>query len=311
MDGAMFQKPTTFTYSVAIGEQRGVTRRDPSPVICVDGVYHVWYTKNLEANPHHIGGFTGSVWHATSPDGHHWREEAEAISKGAAGSFDECGVYTPTILVYEQAYYLYYTAMPLKWLDDTRNTQGAIAVARSESPYGPWEKQLGEPVLRCSNDPNAFDSVRVDDSCIVVRDDGLWMYYKGKRLGTTYKETQMGLARATHPLGPWVKHEANPIINSGHEVCVWPHGPGIACLVTNTGPQANTLQYSADGITFTPVQQAFAPGAPGPFRSDHYQPTSHGRGVEWGLCMQKEDKCEWPYLLRFEANLSHHAPTGE
>lgn len=164
MEQAVFDSPTTFTYSVAIPEERGVTRRDPSPVILVDGVYHVWYTKNVEANPHHIGGFTGSVWHATSMDGQHFHEDAEAISKGGPGSFEECGVYTPTVLVHDHTYYLYYTAMPLTWLDDTKNTKGAIAVARSQSPYGPWEKPLGEPVLRCGDDPDDFDSVRVDDS---------------------------------------------------------------------------------------------------------------------------------------------------
>jgi hypothetical protein len=83
----------------------------------------------------------------------------------------------------------------------------------------------------------------------------------------------------------------------------------VACLVSNNGPQANTLQYAADGVNFEPVRQnVFGPGAPGPYRSDHYRPTTQGRGIEWGLAMQKESKCDWPYLLRFETNLGHRAP---
>ena len=34
-----------FTYSTAIPLQEGVTRRDPSQVIRVEGVYYVWYSR--------------------------------------------------------------------------------------------------------------------------------------------------------------------------------------------------------------------------------------------------------------------------
>lgn len=68
--------------------KEGVVRRDPSSVILVDGLYHVWYSKSLGLTI----GFDFSktsgnseakvfpwdlseIWHATSEDGWHWIEE--------------------------------------------------------------------------------------------------------------------------------------------------------------------------------------------------------------------------------------------
>jgi len=59
-----------FTYSDAIPYERGVTRRDPSPVIKVGDLFYVWYSRTTDSPD----GFTASVWYATSPDGRTWTE---------------------------------------------------------------------------------------------------------------------------------------------------------------------------------------------------------------------------------------------
>lgn len=66
--------------------EEGVVRRDPSAVIKIDGLYHVWYSKSVGKTE----GFGGdvenkkvfpwdrcTVWHATSKDGWTWKEDKE------------------------------------------------------------------------------------------------------------------------------------------------------------------------------------------------------------------------------------------
>lgn len=288
-----------FRYSDAIPFEQGVTRRDPSPVIHADGAYYVWYSRTRES----ADGYSASVWYATSPDGVRWREQAEVLPKGAKGAFDEHAVFTPTILVAAGRYYLFYTAVPEPFTNDNggpNGTRTAIGVASADSPAGPWARFGSNPVLRPSDDPEAFDSMRVDDACFVVRDGQYWMYYKGRQMNRSPRETKMGLAIAQTPPGPYVKHPGNPVLDSGHEVCVWRHGQGVGCLVCNVGPQGNSLQYSDDGIHFRRISDMVPPKAPGPFRADGFV-DAPGPGVTWGLSMRHHHA--WPYLARFDCDL--------
>jgi len=295
-----------FTYSEAIPYEEGVTRRDPSPVIRVDGLYYVWYSRTCES----VDGYSASVWYATSPDGMTWQERGEALSKGARGAFDEHAVFTPTILVAAGTYYLFYTAVPEPFTNDSggpNGTRTAIGVASAESPEGPWIRFEGNPVLRPSDDPAMFDSMRVDDTCFVVRNGQYWMYYKGRQMRRTPGETKMGLAIAGTPTGPYVKHSANPVLDSGHEVCVWPHGQGVGCLVCSVGPQGNSLQYADDGVHFRKIADTVPPKAPGPFRADAFV-DGPGPGVTWGISMDYGPGR--PYLVRFECDLGSAGGTG-
>lgn len=129
------------------------------------------------------------------------------------------------------------------------------------------------------------------------------MYYKGRQKGLSPAETRTFLARADHPTGPFAKSLLNPVIDSGHEVCVWPHGRGIAAMISPCGPQGSTIQFSADGLRFERVAsiRPGPPSAPGPFRADHYA-DGWGPGITWGLCqdISSEDR---PFLLRFDCRL--------
>lgn len=289
-----------FAYSDAMPYEEGVTRRDPSPVIEVDGTYYFWYSRTQESPD----GYSASIWYATSADGRIWQEAGEALPKGAGGAFDEHAVFTPTILVAEAKYYLFYTAVPEPFTNDDggpHGTRTAIGVASSESPRGPW-RRAADPVLRPSNNPDRFDSMRIDDTCLIVRGGMYWMYYKGRQMNRTPRETKMGLAIAQSPTGPYRKHPESPVLDSGHEVCVWPHGGGVGCMVCKVGPQGNTLQYSGDGVHFQRIGDAVPPPAPGPFRADQFM-DGKGPGITWGIAMRTHPK--WPYLVRFDCDLRH------
>jgi beta-xylosidase len=301
----LFPRFDGFRYSSAISFEEGVTRRDPSPVICVEDTYYVWYSRST----HDPSGYAATIWYATSPDGQVWREQGEALPAGPKAAFDEHAVFTPTIMIAEGRFYLFYTAVPEPFDNDNggpKGTRTAIGVATADSPCGPWNRVSDEPMLRPSDDPNMFDSMRVDDSCIVVRDGRYWMYYKGRQMNRTPGETQMGLAIADSPTGPYVKHWANPVLDSGHEICVWPHGSGVACLVCNVGPQGNTLQFSENGVDFARVLDAVSPTAPGPFRADQFR-DGDGPGIKWGLSMEHHPR--WPYLVRFDCDLTIESRT--
>jgi len=296
-----------------IGRQSGVCRRDPSDVVRVDGTYYVWYTKvprlrpDGRSTPRYPSGYSGTVWYATSRDeGRTWEEQGEALGLGKGDAFDAVGVFTPNILVHGGRYYLYYTAVGKGFVREASQdaSRTAIGLAVSDSPKGPWRRAATNPVLTTTRDPSRFDSFRVDDSCLIVREGKVWLYYKGRQWGKSPRETKMGVAVADAPQGPYRRLNAGePVQDSGHEVLVWPQGSGVMSLVSNTGPHGRTLQVAADGLRFEVVADLPRPqpAAPGAFRPDMTDPAATGKGIRWGISMLARGG--HPYLRRYEIRI--------
>lgn len=110
-------------------------------------------------------------------------------------------------------------------------------------------------------------------------------------------DTTMGVAIAETPEGPYQKFSENPVIDGGHEVCVWPTDGGVASLQCATGAAGNTLQFAADGINFEKLADVVPPKAPGPFRQDNFE-DNVDMTLNWGVCMQPHK--QWPWLMRFD-----------
>ncbi len=296
--------PRSFAFATAIAPEEGVTRRDPSDVLRVDDTYYVWYSK-VAAGPGVWGypsGYSAEVYYATSPDGKAWTEQGLALGKGVAGAWDEHGVFTPNILAADGRYFLFYTGVPVPF---DRDTKTAIGLAVADSPDGPWKRSAANPVLRPSDDPEAFDSMRVDDASLVVRGGRYWLYYKGRQIDHSPGETRMGVAIAADPEGPYEKHPAGPL-HPGHEVLVWPHGEGVASMATATGPRR--IYFADDGIHFAPRNPiANAPRAPGAYRVDGFRETGKGQGLTWGICHAAQGGDL--YLQRFDGRATRAAPS--
>jgi hypothetical protein len=117
-----------------------------------------------------------------------------------------------------------------------------------------------------------------------------------------------GVAMADHPEGPFKKSPLNPVINSGHETCLWPWQSGIAALVSLDGPEKNTIQYAPDGLNFEVKSLVQVPPvAPGPFVPDAFADNGDGRGFTWGLCHINPDGgggMNESILARFDCDLS-------
>ncbi|MBN25521.1 MAG: glycosyl hydrolase [Alteromonadaceae bacterium] len=284
-----------------------VSRRDPSKVLKINGVFYTWYTRTTGETK---GFGTGDpdakvfpwdhaeIWYATSKDGYHWQEKGRAVGPGQAGQFDDRSVFTPEVLAHKGTYYLVYQAIKAPYLNRTKNT---VAMAYSSSPEGPWRK-LDAPILTASDtgewagtqdnhflvkSQGDFDSHKVHDPTLLFYRNKFYLYYKGERMGERKtaggREIRWGVAIADNPQGPYIKSDFNPITHSGHELCVWQYQDGIAIVSSHDGPEKQTIQFAPDGINFEIM--AYLPTVPSAMGlveslDKNAHPTA---GLEWGL----------------------------
>lgn len=287
-----------------IGHETVCTRRDPSDVIKVDDTYFVYYTK---INGHY-GGYWGTLWYATSNDeGYTWTEQGEILGLGNKGKFDSQATFTPNIIFAESKYYLYYTGVKPtprnvdgKFENNSTTDITALGLAVSDSPAGPFTRTSEYPVLKISAEPDKFDSYRIDDASLLYRNGLYWLYYKGRSRihgNDGPAHTQMGVAYSNKPEGPFVKLD-RPILEGSHEVMIWPQGTGVAALASIS----STIEYAADGITFTNTTTAAKvknrPHAPGAYRPDLTNSVVIGEGLKWGIGMVHNGN--EAYLIRYK-----------
>ena len=289
---------TTYSPVQGIGIEKRVMRRDPSDIIKVGDLYYLWYTKGKISS-----GYDSTVWYATSPDGHTWTEKGECIPRGPVDSWDEQSAFTPNILVAEGKYWLFYTGVPQPFVNKGPNTtKTAMGMAVSDSPDGPWKKLSSNPVLKTSENPYSFDSLRIDDACLIVRGGKYWFYFKGRQVGKSPAQTKMGVAFSDKPEGPYVKYENNPVIQGNHEVLVWPQGTGVAAMIGTTGPKSITrsILYAEDGLHFTKTHSIInVPTAAGAYRPEAFTDSGTGMQIEWGVHIGKR-KGFLPFIERFD-----------
>ena len=104
---------SNFKYTELEGFKReaNVSRRDPTKVVKVDGIYHVWYTgRRSECPPVGLQNATATkpgtdwdladIWHATSKDGWNWVEDKQpAVRRPPKPEWGFRSICTPGILV--------------------------------------------------------------------------------------------------------------------------------------------------------------------------------------------------------------------
>ena len=266
----------------------------------------------LEAGTKGVLGYWGTLWYATSTDeGFTWQEQGEALGAGRDGKFDSQATFTPNILHAEGKYYLFYTGVkPTPGRTDgvfennSTNDFTAIGVAVSDSPDGPFRRlHEGNPCLEVSREEDAFDSYRIDDAVLLVREGKYWLYYKGRNLQHGKGgpgRTMMGVACSPGPGGPYTKYEYNPILDKSHEVMIWKQGKGVGCLASIS----STVEYAQDGLDFTSaalnitIPDEDRPKAPRVFRPDLVDRETGEDGLAWGISMVHNG--EEAYLIRWK-----------
>ncbi|TQO38665.1 glycosyl hydrolase family 43 [Arenibacter algicola] len=298
---------TKFTYQdiSGIGIDSLYNRRDNSDIIKVGDIYYVWYSRmDSPITP----GYWATIWYATSKDeGHTWEEQGMALGLGEEGEFDSHSVFTPNILAHKGKYYLYYTGVKptpgntkKEFENNSTNDFTAIGLAVADSPEGPFVRIENNPILEVSQVPEDFDSYRIDDASLLVKDEKIWLYYKGRSF-IHGKEgprlTKMGVAMADQPEGPYKKHP-EPLIDRGHEVLIWNQNAGIASLAS----LSKSIHWAKDGMNFSPTEENLTniPMAPGLYRPHLEDGNTSNKIPGWGISMK--GKKGVVYLVRFEMN---------
>ena len=310
---------SNFKYTPLKGfkDKGNMSRRDPTKVIRVEDRYHVWYTgRRTESAPVGLGKATDTlpatdwdladIWHATSTNGLDWVEDAgPAVRRPPKPDQGFRSICTPGILVWSNRYYLYFQAYsPMVG----GQVYCPVRLAHADSPDGPWTHHP-EPVLLPGPD-GSWNNIKINDPCPVVHEGRILIYYKGAPIerGPEYVLRMQGVSSADNPLGPFVSSPLNPVINSGHETCMFPWKDGVAALVALDGPEKNTIQYAPDGENFRVMSMIQVPPiAPGPYCPDAFDGGGDGRGFTWGLCHINPDgggAANRSILARFDCDLS-------
>ncbi|MCP5117869.1 MAG: hypothetical protein GY953_44180, partial [bacterium] len=268
-----------------------VSRRDPTKVLRINGKYYVWYTRReTESPPAEPEKATttipahdwdlAEIWYATSEDGFTWEEQGAAVRRSSTGPGSR-SICTPDVLMWEGRYYLYFQA----YAPRTGGQQWCpVRAAVADSPDGPWQ-HVEQPVVE-PGPAGSWDNIKINDPYLIVHNGRILLYYKGAPIerGPEYVLRMQGVAMASDPLGPFTKSPLNPVLNSGHETCMWPWKSGVAALVSLDGPEKNTIQYAPDGENFRLMSLIQVPPiAPGPFIPDAFAGNGNGRGLTWGI----------------------------
>lgn len=300
-----------------------ITRRDPSKVIFENGKYYVWYTyRNTPVKPVGMARAKeandtipssdwdlADIWYATSEDGFTWEEQGVAVPRPPKPQPGWRSVTTTDILKWKGKYYLYYQAF--MEASGLRGDFCPVAVSYADSPDGPWIST--NKIVIPNGAEGEWDQFSIHDPYPLVHNGKIYLYYKAdfdERPALSPSKIRMqGLAIAEDPLGPFVKHPLNPIINSGHETTLFPFKEGVAAIVQRDGQEHNTIQYSKDWVNFEIASiTELLPVAAGPYVPDAFTDTKDGRGITWGISHFTNAAEDWnrnhSILTRFDCDLS-------
>ncbi len=172
-------------------------------ILYQDSTYHMWYSN---------GGFEPGntfIGYATSSDGIEWTKYAgnPVLSPGSAGSWDENYVFTPSVLIHDSVYHMWYTGQ-----SGTVFNQN-YKIGHATSPDGiNWTKDtLNNPVLDKGSDGD-WDDIWVIVGQVTFKDTTFHIWYGGwdgtdDNLITGHATSQDGVS--------WTKDSLNPVLTAG------------------------------------------------------------------------------------------------
>ncbi|WP_448249648.1 glycoside hydrolase family 117 protein [Thalassotalea agariperforans] len=306
-----YTKVEGFDYN---GNDGTISRRDPSKIIKVDGLYYMWYTKRDTITPprgaEHCTDEIPStdwdlaeIWYATSHDGFTWQEQGVAITRPAKPALGWRSVSTPDILVWQGKYYLYYQAF--MEASGLKGDHCPVTMSVAEKPNGPWSP-CGKIIVP-NGEPGSWDQFSIHDPYLLVYQDKIHLYYKSAYGDRPEYLVGNGLAIADSPLGPFKKHPLNPILNSGHETTYFPFKSGIAAFAIRNGNESNSIQYAPDGVNFSLASvTSMMPVAAGPYVPEAFTNSGFALGLQWGMSHfsdKKDPSTKHSFLARFDCNL--------
>jgi beta-xylosidase len=286
--------PELLSPKQVITETKGLPEddnHDPSNIIYHNGKYYLWYTQHVITPNQPYDHFADTrIDLVTSRDGIHWEYGGVAIEKGEEGELDEGGALTAYVVPYNGKFYMFYSAIPGHFKTGTVCRRG-ITAAVADSPEGPWAK-TGKKIIWGSEEGRWDDHFNGDAHVIRYKGEW-WFYFKGVGIGVKPNETQLGVATSENLLGPYVKHQDNPLTNA-HAFSVWKHGKGVA-LIAGKHWEPNIF-YAPDGLNFIIAGQ-FKNKSTGIYYPDNFLDMGENKGTFWGVDVGENGK---RYLFRFD-----------
>jgi len=192
------------------------------------------------------------------------------LTPGPTGAWDDRIIEAADVVKDHDTYYLYYHGASAK-------ASYQLGVATASHPLGPWTKHPDNPVLG-SGQPGEWDHHYVGCAFILRdRTDKYYMWYSGRSpddTATPLPHHHVGLATAPHPLGPWTKHPANPIIRNFGYV-------GGVVKVGDRFHMYNEHPIGASGPDYGPISVATSPAPEGPWQVEADPVLRPGEMGEW------------------------------
>lgn len=135
---------------------------------------------------------------------------------GGKDSWDEKIIECCDVFKDQHTYYLYYHGVPKNaklWPTPgkTEAQSYRLGVATASHPLGPWKKYEKNPIIDLGPQGSWEDGHVACAHIIKEKENTYYLWYSAHGKNGTW---DIGLATASHPLGPWKKHEKNPIITN-------------------------------------------------------------------------------------------------
>jgi len=188
------------------------------------------------------------------------------IIPGGEGAWDGAVVEAGHVFKDEHTYYFYFHGAPGdhdQWPRDGYR----IGVASALHPLGPWTKYDGNPVID-QGPEGSWRGLHVACPAVIKEEgDKYYMWFGGMREDTGESGVwDIGLATASHPLGPWIPYQGNPVLEDFgfvggvvkvkgkyHMYNVYPVGSespdsGPICLATADHPEGPWTKFKDNPV---------------------------------------------------------------
>ncbi|MEK4237130.1 glycoside hydrolase family protein [Paenibacillus sp. FSL H7-0714] len=242
----------------------------PTVVKGKDGLYHMLFSCWPIESKHDGWVSKSLIGYAVSDHPLGRFQFQRFVLDGRGEGWDADVIHNPTMISYQDKYYLFYTGNYGNgdyW--DHRNHQ-RIGVAEADHPGGPW-RRVHQPAIDVT--PGAWDHLIVNNPTVTVTPQGkILMIYKGVGEGPLPKGGAVvcGVAEADHPLGPFRKVAGPIMVNpdndwSVEDPFIWSQGDRFYALVkdfqgyfTKTGVSSVALFESMNGTDWEPAEHPLA-----------------------------------------------------
>lgn len=238
-----------------------------------DGLYYLLFSRWPKASGFHSWVICSEVGYAVSKSPLGPFEFKGIALKGSGGdNWDADCIHNPTVIRYKDKYYMYYMGNKGNGEGWNHRNNQRIGVAVADHPAGPW-KHSEKPVIDVTI--GSYDHLMTSNPTATITSEGeILMIYKAVGEGPLPVGGRVicGVAKAKHPLGPFIKHSKPIMVNpennwSVEDPYIWYQEDRYYCLVKDfqgyfTGRGKNTVALfeSFDGFEWLPSEYPYAFG---------------------------------------------------